>query len=367
VELEPALFQENERLARATDERRYVEIGELAFERGGSIASVTVAYECWGELSKSKDNAVLICHALTGDSHAVGWWDRIVGPGKPVDTEKLFVICTNCLGGCQGTTGPSSPAPDGSTYGSRFPEITLGDTVEAMRRALRGIGVERLYAAAGGSMGGMQILEWTVRYPGEIEKAWITAACAAHSAMQIGFNEAQRQAVLRDPKWRGGDYPADDPPANGLSVSRMIAHLLFLSEASLAQKFGRGRQDRAPENAATDVPSTWHPRQFQVESYLNYQGDKFTKRFDAGSFVCLTKAMNAWECASLGGSTTEYLFTSFASDWLYPPHQSEQLHEMALAAGCESRWVNVELPYGHDAFLLDAEHQGRAVREFLGT
>ena len=216
-------------------------------------------------------------------------------------------------------------------------------------------------------MGGMQAIEWSLRFPGTVSKVWATASCAAHNAMQIGFNEAQRQAVMRDPKWREGDYPLDDPPAHGLAVSRMIAHLLFLSDASLEAKFGRRFQetDSAAEPANGQRP-TANKSPFQVESYLNYQGDKFTKRFDANSFLVLTRAMNAWSVESLEGSTSEYLFTSFTSDWLYPSAQSERLHRMAERAGCLSRWENIDLQYGHDAFLLDDERQGAAVRTFLG-
>jgi homoserine O-acetyltransferase len=376
--MDPALFQENERLTAQADERKYVDIGRFRCGRG----PVTVAYQTWGELNADKSNAVLVCHALTGDSNAAGWWDRIVGPGKAIDTERFFVICTNSLGGCRGTTGPSSIYEDGKPWGSRFPEISIRDTVEAMRKALHALGIEKLFAAAGGSMGGMQILDWTVRHPGEIEKAWLTASCAAHNANQIGFNEAQRQAILRDPKWRGGDYPLDDPPSDGLAVSRMIAHLMFLSEAALEAKFGRRVQEErhlGSQRGQSDLSDTSDTSDlshetanetrplFQVESYLEHQGDKFTKRFDANSFILLTRAMNAFSCESLKSSTTEYLFTSFTSDRLYPPSQSEELHHLAQEAGCKSRWVNIDLPYGHDAFLLDETGQGAAARELLGT
>lgn len=365
--MDPALFQENERLTPQADERQYVDIGRFRCGRG----PVTVAYQTWGTLNAAKDNAVLVCHALTGDSNAAGWWDRIVGPGKAIDTERFFVICTNTLGGCRGTTGPSSTYEDGKPWGSRFPEISIRDTVEAMRKALHALGIEKLYGAAGGSMGGMQILDWTVRHPNEIGKAWLTASCAAHNANQIGFNEAQRQAILRDPKYLVGDYSLDDPPAQGLAVSRMIAHLMFLSEAALEAKFGRRIQAKTDVSERSDLlegvegTESGKRPQFQVESYLNYQGDKFTKRFDANSFVLLTRAMNAFCYESLEGSTTEYLFTSFISDRLYPPSQSEDLHRLAQAAGCKSDWVNIDLPYGHDAFLLDEAGQGAAAKRFL--
>ncbi|MFQ3586819.1 MAG: homoserine O-acetyltransferase [Fimbriimonadaceae bacterium] len=358
MQIDPALFQENERLAPAGEERRFLHTGPIALEAGGSLPGVTIAYETWGELNDARDNAILVCHALSGDSHAVGWWERLVGPGRAIDTERFFVIGTNALGGCQGTTGPSSPHPDGKPYGSRFPIITVRDMVDVQLRLIDHLGIDRLSMVAGGSMGGMQALEWTLRHPGRVDRAWITACAPAHSAMQIGFNEAARQAVMRDPKWRGGDYPPDDPPANGLSVARMIGHLSFLSEAAFAAKFGRSLQDKEAFDYRLGV-------EFAVESYLNYQGDKFTKRFDANSLLVLTRAIDYYERRSFAGSQSRYLFTSFTSDWLYPSHQSEAMHRMALEAGCPSRWIDIDLPHGHDAFLLDGEHQGTAVRSFL--
>lgn len=365
MEIDPALFQENERISRSKDGRRYVDLGDFLCESGAVIPSVRIAFQTWGSLEGSGDNAILVCHALTGDSNAAAWWESIVGPGKPIDSGRYFVVCTNCLGGCQGTTGPSTLTQDGRPFGSRFPQISLADTVEAMRQALLKIGVDHLHAAAGGSMGGMQALEWSLRFPGTMKKAWLTASCAAHNAMQIGFNESQRQAVMRDPKWRGGDYPLDDPPTGGLAVSRMIAHLLFLSEAALEAKFGRRLQSEESKIVNRKSSIVNQSSRFQVESYLNYQGDKFTKRFDANSFIVLTLAMNEWERKSLKGSTTEYLFTSFKSDWLYPSSQSAELHRLAQEADCNSDWVDIDLPYGHDAFLLDEENQGAAARTFL--
>ncbi len=357
MRIDPALFQENERTA-PTDQRRYVEVGTLECETGGRLEGVTVAYETFGSLNAAKDNAVLICHALSGDSHCIGWWDRLIGPGKAFDTNRYCVIGANALGGCQGTTGPSSAAPDGRPYSSRFPVISVGDMVEVQARLIDRLGIDQLLCVAGGSMGGMQALEWTVRKPGRVKRAFVTASCAAHNAMQIGFNEAARQAVMRDSKWKGGDYDPADPPSNGLAVARMIGHLSFLSEAAFDAKFGRRAQDK---------PNIDHTlgTEFQIESYLNYQGDKFTTRFDANSLVYLSKAIDYYELASLEGSQSDYLFTSFASDWIYPPHQSAELHAMALAAGRPSRHVDINLPYGHDAFLLDGERQGELVREFL--
>lgn len=358
MQIDPALFEENERTAPSVDERQYVEVGSLQCEAGGSLDSVTVAYETLGTLNAAKDNAVLACHALSGDSHCIGWWERLIGPGKAFDTDKYFVIGTNSLGGCQGTTGPASAAPDGRPYQTRFPAITIGDMVEVQARVMDHLGVDKLLCVCGGSMGGMQALEWTVRKPDRVRSAFVTASCAAHSAMQIGFNEAARQAVMRDQKWNGGEYDPADPPDGGLSVARMIGHLSFLSEQAFAAKFGRGLQNK---------PSLEHllSPEFQVESYLSYQGDKFTRRFDANSLLYLTKAIDWYDLKSFAGSQSSYLFTSFTTDWLYPSHQSAELHAMAQAAGRPSKHVDIDLPMGHDAFLLDGEHQGELVQEFL--
>ncbi len=319
-----------------------------------------MAYETWGALNADRTNAVLICHALSGDSHAIGWWSPLVGPRKPIDTDRFFVIGVNALGGCQGSTGPTSPHPDdGRPYGSRFPIITVEDMVAAQVRLLDHLGIDRLLAVAGGSMGGMQALEWTIQAPGRVRKAFVTASTCAHSAMQIGFNEGARQAVMRDVKWRGGDYPLEDPPNDGLSVARMIGHLTFLSEQAFTHKFGRRYQGK-------DAPDYHLGVEFEVESYLNYQGDKFTRRFDPNSLLVLTRAIDYYDLRSLEASQSEYLFTSFSTDWLYPSHQSEHLLGMAKEAGCPARHEIIDLPYGHDAFLLDGEIQGGLVREFLG-
>jgi len=357
--IDPALFQENERTAPATDGRRYVSVGGLDLMAGGRLEDVVIAYETWGVLNEAKDNAILVCHALTGDSHAIGWWSRLIGPGKPIDTDRYFVIGSNTLGGCQGSTGPSSPDPaDGRNYGSRFPILTVEDMVAAQVRLLDALGIDRLYCVAGGSMGGMQALEWTVQAPGRVRKAFITASTAAHSAMQIAFNEAARQAIIRDPKWQGGDYPPHEGPDQGLAVSRMIGHLSFLSEQAFTSKFSRRLQGK-------DRPDYRLGVEFEVESYLNYQGDKFTKRFDANSMLIVTRAIDYYDLQNLDASESEYLFVSFTTDWLYPTHQSQRLLEMAREAGCPARHIEIDLPYGHDAFLLDGEQQGRALVEFL--
>lgn len=359
VTIDPALFQENERTAPSADARKYANIGSLDLMAGGHLEDVTIAFETWGQLNAARDNAILVCHALTGDSHAVGWWNRLIGPGKPIDTDKYFVIGSNSLGGCQGSTGPSSPHPgDGMPYGSRFPILTVQDMVAAQVRLVESLGIDQLLAVAGGSMGGMQALEWTVQAPGKVRKAFVTASAPAHSAMQIAFNEAARQAILRDPKWRGGDYPLDDGPTQGLAVSRMIGHLSFLSEQAFASKFSRRLQGK-------DRPDYHLGVEFEVESYLNYQGDKFTRRFDANSMLVVTRAIDYYDLQSLDASQSEYLFISFTTDWLYPSHQSGRLLQMAEEAGCAARHLEIDSPLGHDAFLLDGDLQGRALTEFL--
>ena len=356
MQIDPALFEENERTAPKQDARRIFEIGDLKTETGGEITNAKIAVETWGELNEARDNAILVCHALSGDSHAIGWWDRIVGPGRVIDTDKYFVIGTNCLGGCQGSSGPGSLDENGRRLGTRFPMITVGDMVEAQSRVLDQLGVEQLLMACGGSMGGMQALEWSLRFPTRVRKCWMTASCHAHSAMQIGFNEAGRQAIYRDPNWQDGDF--DEIPAHGLSVARMVGHLSYLSDASFQAKFGRGLQKKERLEFLAGV-------EYQVESYLSYQGDKFTQRFDAGSYVVLTKAIDWFERTDWSASQAEYLFTSYTSDWLYPSHQSATLLELARGHQRPAEWHDIDLPYGHDAFLLDGEIQAGFVREFL--
>lgn len=356
MSIDPSLFKENERTAPTSSDRLFLEVGDLTCKHGGYLPSVTVAYETWGTFNESKSNAVLIQHALSGDSHAIGWWERMIGPGKPIDTEKFFVIGHNTLGGCQGTTGPASLAEDGLPYGSRFPKITVEDMVTIQERLVASFGIKTLKCVAGGSMGGMMCLEWARRSTGDspiqTEKAFITASALRHSAMQIGFNETARQAIKRDPKWKGGDYLPTEQPADGLSVARMVGHLSYLSQGAFEAKFGRRKQ-------------TGNEDLFQVESYLNYQGDKFTNRFDANSLIVLMNAIDAYSCESLRKSTTTFLVVSFSSDWLYTPGQSREILEMANRDNCQAVWHNLELEGGHDTFLLDGTLQGELVREFL--
>jgi homoserine O-acetyltransferase len=358
VKIDPALFQENERTAPSTDDRLYAHIGALSCESGKYLPQVVIAYETWGKLSRDRDNAILVCHALSGDSHAVGWWDRMVGPGKAIDTDRYFVIGSNCLGGCQGSTGPGSLDDEGVRYGSRFPIITIGDMVEAQAKLIDQLGIDTLLAVAGGSMGGMQALEWSLRFPTRVRKAFITACCNAHNAMQIGFNEVARQAIMRDEKWRGGDYDPADAPEQGICVARMLGHLTYLSDISFEAKFARRLQGKEDKDWTLGI-------EFEVESYLSHQGEKFAKRFDANSLLYLTRAVDYFQRDDLSEARCSFLFTSFTSDWIYTSSQSEHLHRLATEAGAASKWVDIDLPYGHDAFLLDGEQQGELVRSFL--
>jgi homoserine O-acetyltransferase len=281
-----------------------------------------------------------------------------------IDTNRYFVIGHNMLGGCQGTTGPSSLAPDGKPWGSRFPKVTVEDMVDIQERFVAALGIKELYAVAGGSMGGMVALEWARRSTGQakipVRKAFITASACAHGAMQIGFNEAARQAIFRDPNYNGGDYYEGEPPRDGLSVARMVGHLSYLSSAAFDLKFGRRRQVPRIQDRGS------RGEVFEVESYLSYQGDKFTDRFDANSLVVLSSAIDAYSCESLEGCQTEFCVVSFTSDWIYPSSLSAALHELALKHGCKSNWEEIDMPWGHDSFLLDGEVQGEIVRKFLG-
>ncbi|MCB0827044.1 MAG: homoserine O-acetyltransferase [Armatimonadetes bacterium] len=325
---------------------------------GGHLPHVEIAYETWGELNEDRTNAVFVCHALSGDSHCIGWWDRIVGPGLAIDTERFFVVGTNALGGCQGSTGPSSSDPEGNPWGSRFPVIQLQDMVAAQARVADQLGIEKWHLVAGGSMGGMQALEWGIQFPDRVANIWMTASCSAHSAMQIGFNEAGRQAILRDSHFNGGDYYDSQQPSNGLSVARMIGHLSYLSDASFTAKFGRSLQDKENFEFNGGI-------EFAVESYLSYQGDKFTQRFDANSYLVLTKAIDYWSREDLSPLQARLLLTSFTSDWIYPNHQSVSIFERAQKLGKEVEHHEIDLPMGHDSFLLDGEHQARILRNFL--
>jgi homoserine O-acetyltransferase len=345
---------------------------------GKSLAHVDIMYETWGELDAQGTNAVLVCHALTGDSHVAtgpdrngaerpGWWDVMVGPGMAFDTRKYFVICSNVLGGCSGTTGPESIDPaTGLPYGLTFPLVTIEDMVNAQAAVLDHLGVQQLVAVVGGSVGGMQALAWAKLYPQRVRTCIGVATTPRLGAQAIGFNEVGRQAILADPNFRGGDYHGKDQPEQGLAIARMVGHITYLSDESMRAKFGRRLQDRAYH--AFDFVT-----EFEVESYLAYQGRKFVDRFDANTYLYMTKAMDYFDLASGFGSVAEaladcdvrWLLLTFSSDWLFPTYQTKGLLDALRATGKEVSFAEIPSPYGHDAFLLEPEEQRRYVEPFL--
>ena len=359
---------------------RHVALREpLPLDGGATLAPVDIAYETYGILSAAADNAILVCHALTGDQHVAsqhpitgkpGWWERMVGPGKPIDTDRFLVICANVLGSCIGTAGPSSLADDGRPYAMRFPVITIRDMVRAQAMLLDHLGIGRLHAVVGGSMGGMQALSWAATFPGRVRAALVIASAARHSAQNIAFHEVGRQAIMADPNWRGGEYYADGvSPAAGLAVARMAAHITYLSEQGLTDKFGRGLQDRDAKTFSFDAD-------FRVESYLRHQGLSFTDRFDAHSYLYSTRAMDYFDLAeehggllanAFRGSATRFAMVSFDTDWLYPTSEARSVVHALNAAGAAASFVELSAPFGHDSFLLDVPALDRVVSGFLGA
>ncbi|MAC12308.1 homoserine O-acetyltransferase MetX [Novosphingopyxis iocasae] len=355
-------------------------LGPVALDSGRTFAPVEIAYETYGALNADASNAVLVCHALTGDQYCAsdhpltgkpGWWARMVGPGKPIDTDRFCVICANVLGSCMGSSGPSSEDPaTGQPYGMEFPVITIGDMVRAQELLVTHLGIDRLHAVVGGSMGGMQTLAWAALFPQRVARAVVIASAARHSAQNIAFHEVGRQAIMADPKWRGGAYYAEnDPPTAGLSVARMAAHITYLSEAGLTEKFGRRLQDRADKSFGFDAD-------FQVESYLRYQGLSFTGRFDANSYLYITRAMDYFDLAdphegrlarAFADTATRFCLVSFDSDWLYPTAESRRIVHALNGAGADVSFVELSSPFGHDAFLLDNPELDRVVSGFLGA
>jgi len=351
----------------------------LPLENGGSLAEVTVAYETWGELSPQRDNAVFICHALSGDSHVAqhdaaddaGWWDILVGPGCPVDTKRFFVICANVLGGCRGTTGPGSIDPaTGQPYGGQFPLITIGDIVNVHSRLVAHLGITRLHGVLGGSMGGHMAMDWSMRFPDQVGNALVLASSAYLTAQSLAFDIVGRNAILRDPNYANGQYyAAPAGPATGLALARMLAHITYLSRESMSLKFASG-----PAAAARQAE---FESSFAVGSYLVYQGDRFVERFDANSYIVLTRAMDQFDlgrtpeqlAASLARTQCRWLVISYSSDWLFPPFQSAEIvHALArLERGVT--YANIQSPHGHDAFLLkhDLARYGELVRAFLAA
>src|SRR5512136_1184831 len=352
--------------------------GEIILEHGDRLFDVDVAYETYGKLNKEKSNAVLVCHALSGDAHAggwhkgeekPGWWDIIIGPGKALDTDRFFVICSNVLGGCKGTTGPSSINPKtGKPYGLDFPVITIRDMIEVQKKLVDFLGIKRLLAVIGGSCGGMQVLQWTISYPDMVRLAVSIATSAYSSPQQIAFNEVGRKAITADPDWNNGDYYGKSVPARGLSLARMIGHITYLSDESMHQKFGRRLQDKT--EYGFDLASL----DFQVESYLRYHGDAFVKRFDANSYLYITKAIDYFDLTKKGdlslaeafkGVLAKFLVISISSDWLYPPYQSKEIAEALSANDIDVRHCEIKSNYGHDAFLLESGQMNYTIQNFL--
>jgi homoserine O-acetyltransferase len=352
----------------------------LQLASGVKFGPIQVAYETFGELSREKDNAIFVCHALTGDAHVAGrhaaedrkpgWWDELVGPGKGLDTNKYFIICANVLGGCQGTTGPASVNPDtGTPYGMAFPFLTVRDFIDVHAALVRHLGIDKLLAIVGGSLGGMQVLEWAARYPEQIRGAVCLAAAAKLSAQAIAFNAVGRRAIVTDPHFNNGDYYGQERGPNfGLALARMVAHITYLSEESIEKKFGRRLQ-----NSEQPSYNVSHEKEFQVESYLHYQGVRFVERFDSNSYLYLTRAMDYFDLAdkygslehALGRTEARFLITSYTTDWLFPTVQSRELTNILVAARRHVSFVELRSPYGHDSFLLEVEPLVKLLQPFL--
>ncbi|MEM8590768.1 MAG: homoserine O-acetyltransferase [Pseudomonadota bacterium] len=350
----------------------------MTLDSGATLGPITIAYQTYGQLNADKTNAILVCHALTGDQfvadrHPItgkaGWWSMVVGPGKPLDTSRYFIICANVLGGCMGSTGPMEVQSDtGRPFGLDFPVITVGDMVRAQKLLIDQLGIEQLFAVIGGSMGGMQALQWASAYPERVYAALPIAASARHSAQNIAFHEVGRQAIMADPDWQGGAYfDGDDKPTRGLAVARMAAHITYLSEPALHRKFGRQLQDRTALSFGFDAD-------FQVESYLRHQGITFVDRFDANSYLYITRAMDYFDLAKDHGGVLAEAFRatkvrfcvmSFTSDWLFPTSESRDLVHALNAVAANVSFVEIESDKGHDAFLLDEPEFHRVLRGFL--
>lgn len=350
----------------------------FVFESGDEIPGFTIRYETYGQLNAERSNAILICHALSGDHHCAGihritdkktgWWNNMIGPGKPIDTNRFFVICSNVIGGCQGSTGPGSVNPqNGKLYHLDFPVVTIRDMVRAQHRLLaEGLGLKGLYAVVGGSMGGMQALQWAIEYPDFVERLLPLATTARQGAQAIAFNEVGRLAIMQDPEWKGGDYQKGEGPAVGLAVARMMAHITYLSDEGLEEKFGRTRIEN---RAARDLFGA----EFQVESYLRYQGKSFINRFDANSYLYLSKALDRFDlydiegglessCAKINART---LVVGFTSDWLFPPGQNRDIVHALLRCGKNASYAEVSTTLGHDSFLVHSPELYELIHRFL--
>lgn len=346
---------------------------EFKFESGSALGPITLAYETYGTLNEDSSNAILVLHALSGDAHAAGvhegqadtgWWDDLIGPGKAFDTNRYFVICSNVIGGCKGSTGPSSINPaTGKPYALDFPFITVADMVNAQRRLIDHLGIEKLLCVAGGSMGGMQVLQWVAAYPDRVRSAIPIATALKHSPQQIAFNEVIRQSIMSDPDWRGGSYYAYGQPEKGLSVARMIGHITFMSDQSMEEKFSRRLKN--------DAFGFGFDADFEVEGYLRYRGANFVKRFDANSYLYITKAMDYFD---LSGEKfipqgkvieTRIMVISFKTDWLYPPYQSQEIVRLLKRRHVDATYCELTSTYGHDAFLIEVDEQTTLIKHFL--
>ena len=352
----------------------------LALEAGVLLSPFQIAYKTYGTLNESRSNAILVCHALTGDQYVAsinpvtgkpGWWSALVGPGRPIDTDRYFVVCSNVIGGCMGSTGPASIDPaSGEPYGIDLPVLTIRDMVRAQAMLVDRLGIDTLFAVVGGSMGGMQVLEWTVSYPRRVFAALPIATGARHSSQNIAFHEVGRQAVMADPDWRQGRYIVEGTrPHKGLAVARMAAHVTYLSEAALQRKFGRNLQDRTQLGFGFDAD-------FQIESYLRHQGMTFVDRYDANSYLYMTRSMDYFDIAAeFGGSlaeafrntTTRFCLVSFSSDWLFPTEENRAVVHALNAAAASVSFVEIETDRGHDAFLLEEPRFFEAIDGFISS
>lgn len=354
---------------------------EMELDSGATLGPITLAYETYGHLNPEKTNAVLVCHALSGDAHAAGfhdendtkpgWWEFMIGPGKGIDTHRYFVVCANILGSCMGSTGPCVYRPDGSKpYGLDFPFVTIGDMVRAQKALMDHLGVQKLVSVIGGSIGGMQVLEWCIQFPAMTASAIPIATTTRHSALAIAFNETARQAIMADPNWNHGDYYGGSKPDAGLAVARMIGHITYLSDESLRRKFDRRLQDRSDFSFNFDAD-------FQVASYLKHQGEKFKDRFDANAFLYITKAADYFDIkrkygngsmvAAFAPVMAKFLVISFTSDWLYPTFQSRDITQALKKNGRDVSFCEIEANCGHDAFLVPSARLSNMIKGFLSS
>ncbi len=358
--------------------RDFVHTQPFTFESGQVLPGFTLRYETYGHLNAARDNTVLVCHALSGDHHLAGihaltdrkpgWWNNFIGPGKAVDTRRFHVLCANVLGGCQGSTGPSSVDPaTGRPFGLSFPFVTVRDMVRAQKLLCDHLGLTALHAVVGGSMGGMQVLQWGIEYPAFVRRMIPLATTARESAQAIAFNEVGRQAIMQDPEWNRGDYPRGGGPRVGLAVARMMAHITYLSDESMDKKFGRRRA------GTVDNPAYTFDVQFEVESYLRHQGESFINRFDANSYLYITRALDHFDLPAAYGSLeqafapvqAETLSVAFTSDWLFPPDQNREIVLALLRAGKRASYAELAIDLGHDSFLLESGDLYTLVRSFL--